>query len=369
MKKVILQSVLSVLFLAGCASSILQLDKGQEIQKNDEFDRAVRIESVGEEIGPPRSESQSSITTATTKDSVKPSATGPVVTTPAASKGKASAPPIVANAPSGVKAPPAVTAKTSATKAPLREPDIEDAEGFVGRRPLKDPFRVGEVVTHNVNYFKVSAGEIKLRVDNYSNVNGKKSYTFVTELKTSPLFETFYAVDDKAVTQVGFDDLVPSAFQLHVKESGQLREARSFFDWSKQRAFFWEKKITKKNGEEIKKIDWEILPFSQNVFSALFYMRAFQWKADKEYSFRVAHDNENLVFKAKVVRREVLETEAGTFKAIVVKPEITVKGLFRPVGDIFIWLSDDDRKYVLRIESKIKIGTLVSEVTKIEPGR
>lgn len=56
-------------------------------------------------------------------------------------------------------------------------------------------------------------------------------------------------------------------------------------------------------------------------------------------------------------------------KAIKIKPEISVKGVFKPVGDIYIWLSDDDRKYPLRLESSIKIGTLVSEVTAIEPGQ
>ncbi|MNT54965.1 hypothetical protein D3C72_1921650 [compost metagenome] len=139
-----------------------------------------------------------------------------------------------------------------------------------------------------------------------------------------------------------------------------------FFDNVKNIATFWEKKFTKKNGEEEKKLSWEILSYSQNVFSAVYYMRVFQWEIGKEYAFRVASDEENLVFTAKALRKEVLDTKIGPKNAIVIQPQVKLKGNFKPIGDIFIWLSDDEHKHILRIESKIKIGTLISEVISIK---
>lgn len=254
-------------------------------------------------------------------------------------------------------------------EAARRQPDIEDDAGFNGRRPLQDPFRVGEEVVHDVNYFKVSAGELRFKVEPFITVNNRKSYQYAMEIKTSPLFSNFYSVEDRVEIFVDFEDLVPRVFQLHVKESKQLREAKMLFDTDKNTATFWEKKVTKDHGEEEKKQHWEILPFTQNVYSAIFYMRNFQWETGKEYAFRVGNDNENLVFSGKALRREVLDTKLGPMKAIVVQPNIVLKGKFKPIGDNFIWLSDDDRKYVLRIESKIKIGTLVSEVVSINPGK
>jgi hypothetical protein len=163
--------------------------------------------------------------------------------------------------------------------------------------------------------------------------------------------------------------MIPRVFQLHVKESGQLREAKMLFDNQKNLATFWEKKVTKEDGEKEKKMQWDILPYSQNVYSAVFYMRNFQWDIGKEYSYRVANDEENLVFSGKALRREVLQTKLGPMKAIVVQPNIILKGKFKSIGENLIWLSDDDRKYILRIEAKIKIGTLISEVVKIIPGK
>lgn len=255
-----------------------------------------------------------------------------------------------------------------ATSAPRREPDVESDKGFDGRRPLIDPFRVGEKIVHSVKYFKVQAGTLALEVRPYAFVNGKKSYNFTTSIKSSSFFSSFYAVDDYATTLMDFDTLVPSVYTMHVKESGQLREARALFDASTLKATFWDKKQTEKDGVQEKRIEWDMLPYSQNVYSAAYYMRMFQWDVGNENAFRIAHDGDNLIFKGKAIRREKITTKVGEFTALVIKPDIYLKGKFTPTGDIFIWLSDDDRKFILRIESEIKIGTLVSEIEELHKG-
>ncbi|WP_291516292.1 DUF3108 domain-containing protein [Bdellovibrio sp. ArHS] len=369
----LLGSIVATAFLASCSSSVLKYEKSENLKKNEEFESVVTIVKPEAPIATPADVTQQTNTAAT------PGSKTPSVKAPA-KPGKTPKKPVKkaeskTSAEVKTAAPkPTKGAKVEEVKAPTvltRQPDIEDTAGFEGasRRPVKDPFRVGEEVIHNVHYFKVSAGELRLKVEPFSMVNNRKSYTFAIEIKTSRLFNSFYSVDDRVETFVDFEDLVPRVFQLHVKESNQLREAKMLFDTEKNTATFWEKKVTKEDGEEEKRQQWELLPFSQNVYSAVYYMRNFQWEPGKEYSFRVANDNENLVFSGKALRREVLDTELGPMKAIVIQPNIVLKGKFKPIGDNFIWLSDDDRKYVLRIESKIKIGTLVSEVVAINPGK
>ena len=154
-----------------------------------------------------------------------------------------------------------------------------------------------------------------------------------------------------------------------MKESKQLAEARTFVDWKTLKASYWQKKVTKEKGEESKKIEWNVLPFSQNVISAVYYLRAFSYREDKLMSFRVADEGKNIVFSGEFVRKEHLVTDIGEFDTIVMKPKITVDGAFAPVGDILFWLTDDDRKFIVRIESKIKIGTLIAKIKKIEKGQ
>lgn len=250
----------------------------------------------------------------------------------------------------------------------VHQPSFEDPDSFVGRRPIIDPFRVGEKMTFEVSYFGVVAGEMTMKVLPYVYANGKKSYHFAASGKTVSVFEMFYAVDDWLETFVDFERMVPMSYALHVKESKQLRETRSFFNWQTLKGSFWDKRITKEDGVEEKKFEWDILEYSQNVFSAPFYLRVFKLELGKKLVYRLAHEKENILVTTEVLRREKLSTAAGEFNSIVLQPHIEIGGVFKPIGDIFLWVSDDDRKFILRIESKIKIGKIVAEIKSLERG-
>ncbi len=250
-----------------------------------------------------------------------------------------------------------------------RQPELEDAEGFNHqRRPFIDPFRVGEKVVHSVRFFAAEAGTLTLEVLPFSQVNNKKSYHFQIGLQTSRLFSAVYSVEDTVDTYLDFENLVPHVYKMSVRESGKLAQAQGFFNHETLKANFWEKKYTKKNGQQNIQKAWDLLPFSQNAFSSIFYMRIFNWKIGKEYSFRVSDDEKNVIFKATAIAKEKIQTDAGEFSAIKIKADITSRGALTTSHPLFLWISDDDRKLVLRLEADIKIGSLVSEIIEIEKG-
>ena len=262
------------------------------------------------------------------------------------------------------------TAKAAVVAVPLtRQPDIEDSDGFENqRRPPTDPFRVGEKVVHAVTYLGATAGHLTLSVKPFAVVNGKKSYNFNIEVKSTSFFSKVFAVDDEIQTYVDFESLVPHAYKLNIHDAYQVKEAQSYFDNESLRADYWEHKFTEKGGHEEKKQNWAILPYSQNPFSAIFYMRVFNWTVGKDYVFRVADDEKNVEFKAHALGKEVLNTEAGTFNTIKLKAEVVSRGKLKAT-DFYLWISDDSRKYVLRIDVKLPVGTLTSEAIKIQEGK
>jgi len=250
-----------------------------------------------------------------------------------------------------------------------RQPEMEDREGFEGRRPKVNPYRIGEKVTLGLSYFNMTAGYLDMEVLPDVEVNGARSHRFRVSIKSNSLFSKFYAVDDVATTYVNQEDLLPFNFEISVRESKQIADIRSFFDWPNLKGNYWEKRVSKDKGERSKSIEWEIKPYSQNVISAVFYLRNFTLTPGKKLAFPVADEGRNIVFKGEVLRREKLETEAGTFDTVVVKPQFEVDGVFKPTGDILLWLTNDDRKFIVRIESKIKIGTIVGKLKALAPGR
>jgi len=357
-----------ILTLVGCSSGFLKYEKAKEIFKNDDFEKKVQIKEV-------------------------PAAEQPLLAPPAVSQARETIVPM-SNL-NQTQAPPApavlqkkdvikiVNKKNKTNKSLVenkivedklpkaREPSLEDQVGFKEgeRRPIVDPFHVGERVVHAVSYFAAQAGTLAFSVGPYVEVNGQKSYSFKTEIKSGRLFSNFYSVDDQVETFVDYLSFVPHVFKLQIKETAQLKEAQSYFDHEKLKANYWEKKYTEKNGYEEKKMEWDLLPFSQNAFSAIFYMRVFNWEVGREYAFRVSDDEKNIIFRAKAIERVQLNTDAGKFDAIKAKAEVVSRGALSQTGDLYFWISNDEHKYVLRIEAKIKIGTLVSEVIEITPGK
>jgi hypothetical protein len=352
-----------------CGAKFLKVENAKELTQIKEYEQLLVVKEI------PQSESAVS-----GQSSVTPSA-GQVEVPPSGEKQSAAEK--FVQLPTE-KAQPTTSTKKSKPKAnskvgtakpvptPIvnlrRQPEIEDDEGFSGRRPIMDPMRVGEKVVLNLSWYKFTAGELVIEVLPFVEVNGRKCYHFRISGRSNSFFSSIYSVDDYADTYVDYETLIPYNYEVHVKETKQIRQIRSFFDWEKLEARFWEKKVTPDYGVETKEQRWSIVPFSQNVISAFFYLRFFQLNPGKEIKFPVADDQKNMIVTGKVLRREKLETDVGVVPAVLMQPQVQVEGTFKPMGEIFFWLSDDDRKQFLRIESKIRIGTIVGTIkSRVKP--
>lgn len=327
---------LIVFFTLISCSSILKIDRSEERLAHKEYDEKIVVKPLAEkpmEITPIDEKKNRKTKTKAVKQSKK-------------SK-KAEVKPVIASG---------------------HQPTLEDGEGFIGRRPVIDPFRVGEKVTFNISYFRVVAGELTLQVMPFVEVNGVKSYHFRIHVKSNDFFSKMYAVDDVADTYVDFEQFRPFTHTIDVREAKQLASIRSVYDWTTNKGSYWHKKITKEKGEEKKEYHWDLAPYSQNVVSAIFYLRNFTFRENKKVAFNMADEDKNLIFRGEVVRKEKLDTAIGELDTLVIKPQFEVDGLFKPVGDILIWMTDDDRKLIVRIESKIRIGTLVAKIKSVEKG-
>ena len=264
------------------------------------------------------------------------------------------------------KVSPKKTTKVSA-RTKVKKPDIEDSEGFDGRRPIVDPFTVGEKITWDVSYLNMSAGTLTLETKPFVEVNGAKSYHFSIGVNSSSMFGFIYKIKDTAETYVDYNSLRPHNLEVHVKESKQIKESRTYFNWDKLTGHYWMKRKKKGHKEQEKKKDWKIKDFSQNFVSASFYLRTFTWTVGKTVRFYMADEGKNLIFKAKAIRKETITTDAGTFKTIVIKPGVeNIGGSLKPVGELYMWLTDDERKIPVRVKTAIKIGSVVAEATSIK---
>ena len=57
----------------------------------------------------------------------------------------------------------------------------------------------------------------------------------------------------------------------------------------------------------------------------------------------------------KVLRRETVKLDAGTFNTIVLQPIIKSGGLFAEGGEALIWVTDDDRRIMVQLKAKMPV--------------
>jgi hypothetical protein len=58
----------------------------------------------------------------------------------------------------------------------------------------------------------------------------------------------------------------------------------------------------------------------------------------------------------------------GDVQTIVIRPEMKYQGILKKSGDSALWLTDDDRRIPVRLEAKVRIGTVVANLKSVELG-
>ena len=239
---------------------------------------------------------------------------------------------------------------------------LKDKEASSEKKEQNLPFRVGEKVVLAASFFGVEAGKITIGVDKFKKIGGEKVYNFYAVGKTSSVFSLFYKIQNKIESLWSPKTMKPISLAFDTKETKQKYKARVYFDWPNKKASFVEEGWSKKKGDYQKKKTWKLLKSGQDIVSAIFYTRTFPLEIGKTYTITVFENAKMIDAKLKVDRAEVLKTRMGRLNTLVLKPSFSTSGKFEKNGEISIWITDDEYRQVVRIETKIKIGTVVAKL-------
>jgi hypothetical protein len=236
------------------------------------------------------------------------------------------------------------------------------------RRPLQEPIWVGEKLVFSISYFGMAAGDFTLEVLPHKFMNRRKVYHLRGNAISSAVFSLFYRLNDVVESFVDYESFFSHRFHIVLDETKQSRDSIELNDAEKGQTYYWNRWDHKVNGYSETKLDASIERFSQDSMSALYYVRTMPLPTGAVVTFPVVSEGKNWEAVCTVVRREEVDSPLGKVKAIVIQPEMKYQGILKKSGDSFLWLTDDDRKLPLRLEAKVKIGTVVASLKKVELG-
>jgi hypothetical protein len=178
----------------------------------------------------------------------------------------------------------------------------------------------------------------------------------------------FYRLNDTIESFFDYENLYSHRFHMLLDESKQSRNKVELYDSEAKKAFMWDRiSLADQPFREVKQY-FDMDPYPQDFISTLYYIRMIPLETGKIYDFNIMSDGKASRTAVYVERREKLNTIFGEVDAIVIRPEPNFTGVLRRDGDSFMWLTDDDRKILLKVEAKVKVGKILGVLEKAEFG-
>ncbi len=222
------------------------------------------------------------------------------------------------------------------------------------------PFCPGEKLVFEVSWQFISAGTVVLEVLPIEEINGKKVYHFVMNVKTSSFVDHFYKVRDRieSFSDIGMNHAVMYKKQ---KMGGRKKDVLVTFDWEKNEVQY--------SNFGKKRLPVPLIPGTFDPLSVFYAFRFFDLEADKEFQVPATDGKKCIMGKAKVIRREKIKTENNTFDTYFVEPDLEhIGGVFEKSKDatIKLWVTADKRRIPVRLKSKVVVGSFIAELISIE---
>ncbi len=275
---------------------------------------------------------------------------------------KAAATSVVATpSPAPTQTPVIVTTPPAIPATPLHTP--APSPGSRSIRPTgREPYPLGETLTFEVSYFGVAGGYLSLESLPHKQVNGREVYHIHGKAETSKVFSLFYKMQDTLDSFIDFEGFFTQRFEINLDESMQAKQLLELYDSEKLQTFFWRRWNHKKNGYSEVKETKPIPKFPQDFVSSLYYLRAIDLPIGKEIHYPFAQEGTIQDASVTVLRKETMDTFFGDVSVIVMKLATFRDGQKQQKEDSFLYMTDDDRRVPVKLEAKVRIGTVSAKL-------
>lgn len=230
----------------------------------------------------------------------------------------------------------------------------ESVDKKADRKVQNKAFSYGEKLEYNVYYKFIKAGTGTLEVaPNPTKKNGRDCYDIKITAASLKSLEWIYKVKDSYRTVLDAEGIFPWEFEQKIREGSYKRDYKAEFDQNNYKAKCSDGK------------SYTIPPYIHDVVSAFYYVRTQDLASMKPGSVIQMQNffkGKTYLLGVKVIGKQNIETESGTYRCILIEPLIKEGGLFKADGRILIWLTDDEVKVPIKVAAQIPIGYVYAEL-------
>jgi hypothetical protein len=218
------------------------------------------------------------------------------------------------------------------------------------------PFGVGERMDYRITYGILGKrGEASTEVMGVEDIRGRPSYHLAFWMKGGAL-------------GWGMNDLQESWLDVQRMYAHRFKQQLNQTSYKRLRTLdFYPADSVWRMVEQVREGELASDKPLDDV-SFLFWARTLPFEVGKTYEFGRYYKPEGNPVVLKVLRRERVTVPAGTFNTVVVQPLIRTSGMFGDGGRAEVYFTDDERRMIVLIKTRMSIGTMQLQLEEYSPG-
>jgi len=228
------------------------------------------------------------------------------------------------------------------------------------------PFTVGERAEYDVTFGPVRVGRGRLEVEGVDTLRGTPAYRLAFEIEGGPFF---YKIDDRAVSWLATGPYRSLRFEQILHEGGYERHRRYELDHDAGTSTRedWDAELEAYRPHPTER-DVPMPAGALDEISYVYLMRTLPLEVGRTYTFEDYFEADGNPVVIQVLRRERVRLRAGTFETVVVRPIIQTEGIFGEGGAGEMYITDDERRLIVLIKTRMGMGELTMYLRDFDTG-
>ncbi len=220
-----------------------------------------------------------------------------------------------------------------------------------GSEALSAPFGLGEELRYVIRWGVIPAGHGQITI--YDSDGEEGVYHIVTTARSNAFVDTFYRVRNRIESFLDLKQEASVGYRKIQREGDHNRDVDLVFDHRENRVTLI------KNGRVRREIT---VPGNvHDPLSAIYYLRTVPDFDRGPVTLNVTDGKKSYRVMVRVLGREVVETPLGYFNTIKIEPRIEDMEIIfekKKDGKLFLWLTDDERKVPVKMQSELYFGSI-----------
>lgn len=219
---------------------------------------------------------------------------------------------------------------------------------------LPGPAYAGQRFEYDLKWGFVLAGHSVLE---HIDAKGDSPARVESSTISADWITTFYPVRDYVRAELDDpENFYPSNYRIQTVEGTHEKDREVKFSRAEGKAVYIDHLKGKKN-------KYEIPEQVHDPLSAFFRIKGMPLEVGKSVYINIFDSKKLWLVEVKVHKKERITVPAGTFDTVMIQPLMKSEGIFDAKGNIYIWLTDDERRIPVKVRSKIVIGSMTVLLT------